>query len=163
MLVKSKEHAIWVGQGYFGEMSWLKEVLGERLVERSEDPLDDAPPIPMAGSVPGLLASVALMPVAGWCGWVFWVAMGSLGVYGALPGIALAIPLMLGDRITRLAGLTYLALLLAGLPLAAHVSSAALDAMVRNGWPIWQCVLLAVAVACYWYEWRSKQREEAQP
>ena len=152
-----------VGSGCFGELGWLKELLGDRLVERSEDPLDDAPPIPIAGSVPELVAAIALMPVAGWCGWVFWVASASPGVYGVLPGIALAVPLLLGDRITRLAGLTYLTLLVASMPLAVHVSPAALGAVIWNGGPMWQGILLAVAVSCYWYEWRSKQREGGQP
>lgn len=158
LLVESKDRAFWVEVASVpGGMEAIRAQLGDRLIERSDEPYE-APPLPAPwGRLSPIIGSLALGVLAMWCGDVvvrtewpeFTFLEGKKSSMGAILGVLLTIAVVYADRITRLAGFAYLALLGASLPLVTQVSEPAFRLLVGDGWPVWQIVVLAVAIGCY--------------
>ncbi|MBL8210837.1 MAG: hypothetical protein JNK87_09005 [Bryobacterales bacterium] len=162
LLVERTDQAFWVDVGSIpGGLDAIRARLGDRLIERSDEPYE-APPLPAPwGRLSLIVGSLALGVLAMWCGEVvvrtewpeFAFLEGKKSSMGAILGVLLTIAVVYADRITRLAGFAHLALLGASLPLVARVSEPAFRSLAGYGWPVWQCVALAVAIGCYLPDW----------
>lgn len=162
LLVEREDRAFWVEVASVpGGLEAIRARLGDRLVEHSEEPYE-APPLPApCGRLSPILGALALGVLAMWCGDVvvrtewpeFAFLEGKKSSMGAILGVLLAIAVMYADRITRLAGFAHLALLGASLPLVTQVSEPAFRSLAGYGWPVWQCVALAIAIGCYVPDW----------